>query len=150
MPCNGDRYMVIKMEISEKTMLNGQAFWLPVVDIYDERGNKKPGEDSEGKQGFFMATIISKGNGHRLEADVTVPMFWEVDDVVLCERYTGRELRLAAGVHRIVSQVDVLCIVEELSPKRERVDAFSGRRHRVFGDPSDPVQVSNGSVGIGG
>ncbi|MGB8520792.1 MAG: hypothetical protein WCD38_11585 [Candidatus Tumulicola sp.] len=129
MSCNGDRYMVIKMDISEKTIVGGREFWLPVVDVFDERGNKKPGEDSEGKQGFFMAKIISKGNGHRLETDVTVPMFFDYDDVVLCERYTGRELRLAAGVHRIVSQVDVLCRVDDLSPP------FRGRGLAPLGHP---------------
>lgn len=124
MPPNGDRYLVEKMDIGELTKIIGQDgkaydFFIPVVDTYDERGNKKAGEDPEGKAGFFMARVIARGNGHRLEADVTVPMFHDVDDVVLCERYTGRELKLAKGTYRVVSQVDVLCRVEELSPVRE-------------------------------
>ncbi len=126
MPCNGDRYLVEKIDISEKTTLIGEDgreydFYIPTVDSYDRQGNKIEGTDPEGKAGFWMGRVISKGDGHRLEADVTVRMKFEPGDVVLCERYTGRELKLASGTYRVVSQVDVLCGVDELSPHRESV-----------------------------
>lgn len=66
------------------------------------------GTNEEIDRGWKLCRVIGKGNGHRMEVDVTVPMPFEIGDIVYVERFTGRCLRLQNKNFWIVNQVDVL------------------------------------------
>jgi co-chaperonin GroES (HSP10) len=70
-------------------------------------------DQGEAKRGWVVGEIVRVGNGHRLESDTTVPMFFKVGDTVFVERLTGKDFKLASGEYRILSQIDVLAKVTE-------------------------------------
>jgi co-chaperonin GroES (HSP10) len=90
----GDRYMVEVLEISD---FNHAGIVLIQKD--------------ENQRGWLVARVVAVGNGHRLESDVKVPMFYSVGDVVFMERLTGKDFHLGGKEYRILSQIDVLARV---------------------------------------
>lgn len=93
---NGDRYLVEEIEVENTVYVGGQKLLLPESSNHEE------------KRGWKLCRVIACGNGHRLEIDQFVPMFYVPGDVVYVERFTGRELKLQAQAYWIISQVDVL------------------------------------------
>lgn len=87
----GDRYLV---ELVEPTELMVGDILIP------DRG--------EVERKWAMGRIVGVGNGHRLERDVTVPMFYGVGDLVIFERLTGKDFFFGHGEYRMMSQIDVL------------------------------------------
>jgi co-chaperonin GroES (HSP10) len=90
----GDRYLVEVLEISD----------------YNHAGIVLIQKD-ENQRGWLVARIAAVGNGHRLERDEYVPMFYKVGDVVFMERLTGKDFKLGGLDYRILSQIDVLARV---------------------------------------
>jgi co-chaperonin GroES (HSP10) len=87
----GDRYAVEIMEVDD--LLIGDI-------LIPDKG--------EVERKWQAGEIVAVGNGHRLETDVTVPMFFEKGDVVVFERLTGKDFFFGHGEYRIMSQIDVL------------------------------------------
>ena len=93
----GDRYAVKIMDVDD----------LIVSDILiPDRG--------EVERKWQVGRIVAVGNGHRLEKDETVPVFYKVGDVVIFERLTGKDFFFAHGEYRILSQVDVLARINSV------------------------------------
>jgi co-chaperonin GroES (HSP10) len=90
----GDRYAVEIMEVDD--LLIGDI-------LIPDRG--------EVERRWQVGRIVSVGNGHRLEADVTVPMFFKKGDVIIFERLTGKDFFFGHGEYRIMNQIDVLARV---------------------------------------
>lgn len=91
---NGDRYVVALRDIDDTISAGGFKLVRPEMD------------DTE--RGWKAGEVLCVGNGHRLETDVTVPMFFKPGDVLAIERLTGREIRIGAKKYLIVNQVDIL------------------------------------------
>jgi co-chaperonin GroES (HSP10) len=91
---NGDRYIVELLDIDDSVFIGESRLFTPGL--------------SETERGWKAARVIAVGNGHRLESDATVPMFYKPGDVLLIERLTGRELTLRGKKYLILNQVDVL------------------------------------------
>lgn len=99
---NGDRVLVKVDDIDNI---------VPVGDFFLELPQ---GSVDEKSLGFVVGRVVAMGDGHRLERDETVRMFAKIGDRVICERYAGREVKLADGDrYRIYNQVDVLGVVDE-------------------------------------
>jgi len=108
---HGDRYLV--------ELLDADA------DIIVKREDGSTGKvylpentSTEEMAGFYWARIIAAGSGHRLEANVVVPMPHQAGDIVMIEKYSGREIQLGLKKYRIVNQIDVVGWARELSPSR--------------------------------
>lgn len=90
----GDRYLVQEIEVSQ----------LKVIGDFDIL---LVGEDEE-TRGWRPGIVAQVGNGHKLDTDVTVPMFCQVGDLIIFERLSGREIGLSGEKFRIVTQSSVL------------------------------------------
>jgi co-chaperonin GroES (HSP10) len=102
---HGDRIIVEKVEVENVHVIPGMD---TTIEIAGGDG------DLENARGYFLGRVLAVGNGHRLEADVTVPMPFAVGQVWLIERFSGREIVLGGKKYRVVNQVDVFCYVPEL------------------------------------
>jgi co-chaperonin GroES (HSP10) len=99
----GDRYLIgVQEENSEYTvkMPDGTEKKIEMVV-----------KDGEKAVGYMRGIIVRVGNGHRLETDVTVPMFYERGDMVICERMAGAKMNFGGRTYRMVNQTNVLARV---------------------------------------
>lgn len=107
---HGDRYIILKMKIGDKVM---------VETVNGPRKLYTSSIDEEEANGFYFAQIIAKGSGHRLESNTIVPMPFDPGDIVMVEKYSGRQYKLIGGkTYCTINQVDILTAVPELSPDR--------------------------------
>lgn len=86
----GDRYLLERVEINHETA----------------SGISLAGQTPE-TTGWQAGIIIKVGNGHRLERNETVPMFFKVGDLVICERFSGREFRVRGTTYVLMNQTQV-------------------------------------------
>jgi chaperonin GroES len=96
----GDRYLIGVME-------ENQEHAVPDTDKKIELVQK----DGEKAVGYMRGLIVGVGNGHRLENDTTVPMFYAKGDTVICERLAGAKMNFGGRTYRMVSQTNVLARV---------------------------------------
>jgi Chaperonin 10 Kd subunit len=128
---HGDRYIVEEAEIGNEKIVEGRKLFVATDVGYFEtnplNGAKKwvEGKSFEEVNGYFIGKVVAKGNGHRLERDETVPMPFEVGDVLRIERFTGRKWTFNGVKYRLVNQVDCLSRIPELSP--DRIGYMDGR-----------------------
>lgn len=94
---NGDRYLVQPMGHNE-TMKS-----LPKTQL----GILLP-DTADKTLGWYGGLILEVGTGHRLEADVTVPMFYTRGDSVMIVRLAGHDVYLDGRLYKIVNQADIL------------------------------------------
>lgn len=115
---NGDRYVVEVINLDEKIEL-GQLLVVtqdPNADPKDPMANPLLE-----KRGVLAAVIITKGNGHLLGLEASVPMFYEPGDVVLVDaNMKGRAIRILGREARIVNQIDILARLSGI--RLQRVD----------------------------
>ena len=101
---HGDRYLVKKWEIGKVIVVDTPAgpkkIEMAELTSYEET------------HGYYLAVVVNKGNGHRMETDVTVPMPFEPGQTVLVEKYSGRELMFGSETYIIVNQVDILAAID--------------------------------------
>jgi co-chaperonin GroES (HSP10) len=105
---HGDRYLVEKLTIDNTY----------VVELADGSTKLIPIEGTQNKEerdGYYIAEVVAKGNGHRLETNTVVPMPFDRGDVVMVEKFSGRELQIAGSIYTIVNQVDCLAVLPELT-----------------------------------
>lgn len=107
---HGDRYIVLKMRIADK---------IKVSTVNGPKILYTSANDEEDHGGFYFAKIIAKGTGHRLEANTIVPMPFEPDEIVMVEKYSGKQYIIGSKTYCTVNQVDILTAVPELSPERQ-------------------------------
>lgn len=86
----GDRYLLERAEIDHETA----------------SGIALPGQTPE-VTGWQAGIVIKVGNGHRLENDTQVPMFFGVGDLLICERFSGREFRARGKTYVLINQTQV-------------------------------------------
>lgn len=87
----GDRYVFRLFTVENKRQLaEGGYIFLP--------------DTNEDKLGWSAGEVVAIGNGHRLDEDVTVPMFFNVGDIIYASKYTGVQLYFQATEYRIISQ----------------------------------------------
>lgn len=96
----GDRYLIGVMEENAEHAV-------PDTDKKIELVQK----DGEKAVGYMRGLIVAVGNGHRLETDVTVPMFYGAGDEVVCERLAGAKMNFGGRTYRLVNQTNVLARV---------------------------------------
>jgi co-chaperonin GroES (HSP10) len=106
---HGDRYLIELIDVE-------RAYWITDGFGQRKRIQVEGGESLEERNGYYFARIISKGNGHRLEVDVMVPMPFDPGDVVMVEKFSGREVEMGAKKYRILNQTDVLAHMPALRP----------------------------------
>jgi co-chaperonin GroES (HSP10) len=94
---NGDRYLIQEMDHNETQKS------LPT----SVRGILLP-DTADGTLGWYGGLILEAGNGHRLEADVTVPMFFKRGDTVVVVRLAGHDVYFGGSKYKIVNQADIL------------------------------------------
>jgi co-chaperonin GroES (HSP10) len=101
---HGDRYIVEKIH----------------VDRFYSVGEKRilvegTPEEVEQRDGYYLARIVAGGDGYRMESDVHVKMPYEPDEIVMVEKFSGREIKgLGGQVFTIINQVDILAKLPEL------------------------------------
>lgn len=83
----GDRYLLEQIEVDQTT----------------KSGIVLPGQ-TEDVTGWQLGRVIAVGNGHRLETDATVPMFFDEGDYVLCERFSGRRFIINGTTYIVMNQ----------------------------------------------
>ena len=97
---HGDRYIIKKWDVGK------------FVTVQTSEGIKKLEMAEivswEEKHGYYLAVVISKGSGHRMETDVVVPMPFEPGETVIVEKFSGRELIFGSETYMIINQVDIL------------------------------------------
>ena len=87
----------------------GDRYAIEIYEVADlQYGDILIPDQGENRRGWACGEIVGVGNGHRLETDVTVPMFYGVGDVVVFERLTGKDFFIGGKEVRILSQIDVL------------------------------------------
>lgn len=86
----GDRYLLERVEIEHETA----------------SGIALPGQTPE-TTGWQAGIILLVGNGHRLESNESVPMFFQKGDLVLCERFSGREQRIRGKTYVLMNQTQI-------------------------------------------
>jgi co-chaperonin GroES (HSP10) len=93
----------------------GDRYLVEMVDVPDRKtvGNIVIPDLGEAQRGWAVGRICKVGNGHRLETDVTVPMFFGEGDMIFFERLTGKDYHLGGSEYRILSQIDVLAKVND-------------------------------------
>ena len=105
---HGDRYLVRKLTIDNKLTVNmGDGTKKTMLLAGD------PAKEEE-KNGYFIAEIVTGGNGHRMDTDVTVPMPFKSGDVVMVEKFSGREVTIAGDTFTVINQTAVLAHLPEL------------------------------------
>lgn len=109
---HGDRLLVREIEVEDEHFTaEGRKIFIARARTQAESRAGIPETNAlETERGWKLAEIIAIGNGHRLEADVTVPIhsWFEVGDVVYVESLTGRKLVLQSETYHVVNQTDVL------------------------------------------
>lgn len=58
------------------------------------------------------ARVVAVGNGRRLDSGETRPMSVKVGDRVIFGKYTGDEIKLEGEEHIILSESDILAVVD--------------------------------------
>jgi co-chaperonin GroES (HSP10) len=110
---HGDRYLIEKLSAEGHFTITDDDTGETLHTIYlpqDYAANE------EADNGYYIARVISKGDGMRHETGVVVPMTFDSGDVVMVEKFSGREVRLGSRMYCVISQVDVLCRLDELCP----------------------------------
>lgn len=98
---------VVFRQTPETFELIGDRYLIEMLDISDvtPSGILIPGDPLS--RGWEAARIVAVGNGHRLERDELIPMFFTVGDVVSVERLSGRQINMGGRDVRIVNQTAV-------------------------------------------
>lgn len=100
---NGDRYLVAPMDHNDtmKSLPESTAgILLP--------------DTAAQTLGWYGGMILEVGNGHRLERDEMVPMFFKQGATVMITRLAGHDVYLDGRLYKIVNQVDILGTFEDL------------------------------------
>lgn len=58
--------------------------------------------------GWRVGKVVAVGNGHRLERDETVPVFYQLGDVLMVEKLSGRELHMRGKRYIVINQTNVI------------------------------------------
>lgn len=95
--------------VSKNFHILGDRYAVEIMDVDDLLiGDILVPSQGEVERKWAVGEIVGVGNGHRLETDVTVPMFYQVGDIIIFERLTGKDFFFGHGEYRIMSQIDVL------------------------------------------
>jgi len=114
-----DRYLCLLLQFDEQYETpDGKTIYLPSAN--DEEAKKKLGWKA-GKimvvggldvkalpQMDAVSESLADKWGHRLENNTWVPMFYDVGDIVVCERLGGRHIQMKNREFFLINQVDVL------------------------------------------
>lgn len=114
-----DRYLCELLAFEEKyTTGTGETIHLPAAN--DEEAKKKLGWKAGRivvvgglpvavlpKMDAVEESMVAKW-GHRLETNTWIPMFYDVGDIVMCERLGGRHIVMKNREFFVISQVDIL------------------------------------------
>lgn len=94
MSVTADTFRSFDVKIDEIELI-GDRYLLEILEAEQvtASGIHLPGQDPE-NTGWQVGRVLAVGNGHRLENEQTIPMFFKVGDLVICERFSGRDLRL--------------------------------------------------------
>lgn len=115
---HGDRLLVEKIEIEDAVFVtgpDGQPTKIRIARANAKANNPRnptPEYSEEQLQelarGWILVQVISVGNGHRLEIDITVPMPFRPGQYLYVERLAQHHQELQGNKYYIISQMDVL------------------------------------------
>jgi co-chaperonin GroES (HSP10) len=110
---HGDRYLVEKLSAQGSFTVTDDVTGeiTGIIHFPQEYAGRE-----EADNGYYIARVLAAGNGMRHETGVIVPMTFDAGDVVMVEKFSGREIKLGTRTYCVVSQVDVLLRLDELSP----------------------------------
>jgi co-chaperonin GroES (HSP10) len=151
---HGDRLLVEKVDVDNLVYVDDLEGGYHAIEIASGE------DDQEEKRGYYFGRVIAMGDGHRLETpdlavvvnrrvernDVvayedgvvrvpaTVPMPFRIGEILMLERFAGRELRIRGKLYRQVNQIDVIAHCPEIERALTEVGDAAARRRIAEAD----------------
>lgn len=88
----------------EDIMLIGDRYLVQDLEVENVTDSGLVVLDGPLSRAWQPGLVVKVGNGHRLERNEKMPMFFKTGDVICFERLSGREVKLAGKPYRIVNQ----------------------------------------------